>query len=47
MKDKEPAIVALMEKKKISVMGLADTRKKGTGTTQIDANFVLVWSGAE
>ena len=47
MKDKEPEIVAFMEKKKISIMGLADTRKKGTGTKQIDSNFVLIWSGVK
>ena len=45
MSDKEPEIVEFMTQRKISIMGLADTRKKGTGTKQIDSNFVLIWSG--
>ena len=34
-----------MTQRKISILGIADTRKKGTGTKEIDANYVLIWSG--
>ncbi|KAL8584897.1 hypothetical protein ACOMHN_043534 [Nucella lapillus] len=32
-------------KGKISILGIADTGKNGTGTKEIDANYVLIWSG--
>ncbi|KAL8558305.1 hypothetical protein ACOMHN_059552 [Nucella lapillus] len=34
-----------MTKRRISILVFADTRKKGTGTKDIDANYVLIWSG--
>ncbi|KAL8606612.1 hypothetical protein ACOMHN_009497 [Nucella lapillus] len=34
-----------MTKRKISILGIADTGKNGTGTKEIDANDVLIWSG--
>ena len=34
-----------MTQRKISILGIADTRKKGTGTKEIDDNYVLIWSG--
>ena len=45
MTDKEPEIVEFMTQRKISILGIADTRRRGTGTKEIDSNFVLIWSG--
>ena len=45
MTSKEPEIVESMTQRKISILGIADTRKKGTGTKEIDANYVLIWNG--
>ena len=41
---KEPEIVEYMTQNKITILGIADTRKKETGTKQIHDNFVLIWS---
>ena len=43
--NKEPEIAEFMTQRKISILGIADTRKKGTGTKEIDDNYVLIWSG--
>ena len=43
--EEEPEIIEFMTQRKISILGIADTRKKGTGTKVIDANYVLIWSG--
>ena len=43
--NKEPEIAEFMTQGKISMLGITDTRKKGTGTKEIDANYVLIWSG--
>ena len=45
MTNKEPERVEFMTQRKISILGIADTRKKGTGTKEIDANYVLIWNG--
>ena len=45
MSNKEPEIVEFMTQSKISILGITDIRKKGTGTREIDSNFVLIWSG--
>ena len=45
MTNKEPEIVEFMTQRKISMLGIADTRKKGTETKEIDANYVLIWNG--
>ena len=37
--NKEPEIVEFMTQRKISILGIADTRKKGTGTKKIGAMF--------
>ncbi|XP_012939850.1 craniofacial development protein 2-like [Aplysia californica] len=34
-----------MTQNKISIMGITDIRKKGTGTKEIHSNFVHIWSG--
>ncbi|XP_012938807.1 uncharacterized protein LOC106011962 [Aplysia californica] len=34
-----------MTQNKISIMGITDIRKKGTGTKEIHSNVVLIWSG--
>ena len=34
-----------MIQRKIPILGISDTRKKGKGTKEIDSNFVLIWSG--
>ena len=45
MTNKEPEIVELMTQRKISILGIADTRKKRTGTKEIDAHYVPIWNG--
>ena len=45
MMHKEPEIVEYMTQNKITILGIADTRKKETGTKQIHDKFVLIWSG--
>ena len=44
---KEPEIVEYMTQNKITILGIADTRKKETGTKQIHDNFVFIWSGVK
>ena len=43
--DHIPEIVEIMKNRKIAVLGISDSRKKGSGSKQIDSNFVYTWSG--
>ena len=42
--DHIPEIVEIMKKRKIAVLGISDSRTKGSGSKQIDSNFVYTWS---
>ncbi len=45
--DHIPEIVEIMKKRKIAVLGISDSRTKGSGSKQIDSNFVYTWSGRD
>ena len=45
--DHIPEIVEIMKKRKIAVLGISDSRTKGSGSKQIDINFVYTWSGRD
>ena len=45
--DHIPEIVEIMKKRKIAVLGMSDSRTKGSGSKQIDSNFVYTWSGRD
>ena len=47
LKDKDPEIVELKQWHKTSITGVLDSRRKGSGMTEVHVNFVLVWSGLE
>ncbi|CAH1245884.1 Hypp7596 [Branchiostoma lanceolatum] len=47
LRDKEPEIVDFMNKRRITVMGLADCRRSGKGCKEIHSNYVLIWNGVE
>ena len=36
-----------MKKRTIAVLGISDSRTKGSGSKQIDNNFVYTWSGRD
>ena len=38
-------IVEIMKKRKISVLGISNSRTKGSGSKHIDSKFVYTWSG--
>ena len=42
--DHIPEIVEIMKKRKIAVLGISDSKTKGSGSKQIDINFVYTWS---
>ena len=44
--DRIPEIVEII-KRKIAVLGISDSRTKGSGSKQIDSNFVYTWSGRD
>ncbi|XP_072039074.1 uncharacterized protein [Amphiura filiformis] len=45
--DKEPELVETMERYRINIMGISDTRRKEYGMKEIHNNYVLIWSGVE
>ncbi len=45
--DHIPEIVEIMKKRKIAVLGISDSRTKGSGSKQIDSNFVYTWRGRD
>ena len=45
--DHVPEIVEIMKKRKISVLGISDSRTKGSGSKHADSNFVCTWSGRD
>ena len=45
--DHIPEIVEIMKKRKIAVLGISDSRMKGSGSKQIDSNFLYTWSGRD
>ena len=45
--DHIPEIVEITKKRKIAVLGISDSRTKGSGSKQIDSNFVYTWSGRD
>ncbi len=45
--DHIPEIVEIMKKRTIAVLGISDSRTKGSGSKQIDSNFVYTWSGRD
>ena len=45
--DHIPEIVEIMKKMKIAVLGISDSSTKGSGSIQIDSNFVYTWSGRD
>ena len=45
--DHIPEIVEIMKKRKIAVLGMSDSRTKGSRSKQIDSNFVYTWSGRD
>ncbi len=45
--DHIPEIVEIMKKRKIAVLGVSDSRTKGSGSKQIDSKFVYTWSGRD
>ena len=45
--DHIPEIVDIMKKRKIAVLGISDSIRKRSGSTQIDSNFVYTWSGRD
>ena len=47
IKNKEPEIVEFMMKRGISIMGVADVRKKEKNIKLIHNDFVEIWSGVE
>ena len=36
-----------MEKRKIKVLGMADTRTKKKGTKKVHSDYVYIWSGVD
>ena len=36
-----------MKKRTFAELGISDSRTKGSGSTQIDSNFVYTWSGRD
>ena len=45
--DHIPEIDDIMKKRKISALGISESRTKGSGSKQIDSNFVYTWSGRD
>lgn len=45
MINKEPELVEFMIQCGISVLGITDIRRKGTGTKEIDSDFIFMWCG--
>ena len=40
-------MVEIMKKRKIAVLGISERRTKGSGSKQINSNFVYTWSGRD
>lgn len=45
MKDKEEEVVTLMEERRLSILGVCETRQSGTGRKTIHHNYEMLWSG--
>ena len=45
--DHIPEIVEIRKKRKIAVLGISDSRTKGSGSKHIDSNCVYTWSGRD
>ena len=46
IKEKEEEIIQFMKDKNIKIIGLAETRLKGTGRKTLHENYELIYSGS-
>ena len=47
LKDKEEEVVEMMKRRKLDVLGLAETRVRGEGRKIVHGDYTLVWKGKD